>query len=66
MDQVAPFPGAVFGLVMAVYLIVIIGFTVLMMIVCWRTMRAHENIAERMGGIERALSARAGDSLPPR
>ena len=33
-----------------------------MMIAFWRLMRAHENVAERMGGIERAIGARTGEA----
>ena len=63
MNQAPPFPAAAlgaFGIIFFVYFVVIIGVTVTMMIAFWRIMRAHETIAERMGGIERAMSARPG------
>jgi hypothetical protein len=63
MDKAPPFPAAALGamgLIFFVYFIVIIGVTVTMMIAFWRIMRAHEAIAERMGGIERAMGARQG------
>jgi type II secretory pathway component PulF len=64
MNQATPaFPAAAmgaFGLFFVIYMIIVIGFTVTMFIAFWRIMRAHENIAERMGGIERAIAARSG------
>ena len=63
MNQTPPFPTAAFGLmgiIFFVYFIVIIGVTLTMMIAFWRIMRAHEAIAERMSGIERAMGARPG------
>ncbi|MBK5187600.1 MAG: hypothetical protein JJD97_05105 [Gemmatimonadaceae bacterium] len=49
-----------FGITFFVYFIVIIAVTLTMMIAFWRLMRAHEAIAERMGGIEQAMGARTG------
>jgi hypothetical protein len=51
------------GVIFFVYLIVIIGVTLTMMIAFWRIMRAHEAIADRMGGIERAIGARQGAGI---
>jgi hypothetical protein len=65
MNQNPPeFPTAMmgaFGLFFVIYMVIVIGFTVTVMIAFWRIMRAHENIAERMGGIERAIGARTGN-----
>ena len=66
MNQAPPFPAAalgVFGIIFFVYFVVIIGVTVTMMIAFWRIMRAHETIAERMGGIERAMGARGAGTM---
>jgi hypothetical protein len=63
MNQAAPFPTAALGMmgvIFFVYFIVIIALTLTMMIAFWRIMRAHEAIADRMGGIERAIGARQG------
>jgi len=66
MNQAPPFPAAalgMMGIIFFVYFVVIIGVTVTMMIAFWRIMRAHETIAERMGGIERAVGARSAGTM---
>jgi uncharacterized membrane protein len=67
MDKV-PFPSAafgIFGIFFTIYILIIVAATLTMIVAFWRMMRAHEAIAERMGGIERSLATRAGDVRPP-
>jgi hypothetical protein len=59
----SPFPTAAFGLfgvVFFVYFLVMVAVTVAVVVALWRAMRAHETIAERLGGIEQTLSAHFG------
>ena len=59
-----PFPFPTLFLLFPVYFLVMICVTVIVVVALWRAMRAHERIAERLGGIEQALSARMGDTRP--
>lgn len=39
------------------YFLVLLGITVFILVVLWRAMKAHEEIARGVGGIEHALSS---------
>lgn len=56
--------GVIFFLVYAVVVVSGLVLTVAVVWAIWRMMRAHERLATSVAGIERAMTARTGDTNP--
>lgn len=56
--------GVIFFIVYAVFVVCGLVLTVAVVWAVWRMMRAHERLATSVAGIERAMTARAGDTNP--
>ena len=63
MDQASPFPTAMFGamsIVFMIYVVLMIAVTLTVLIVFWRGMRAHEQIAASLAEVADALRSSNG------
>jgi uncharacterized membrane protein len=63
MSQAPQFPTAFFGamtIFMALYFVVMIVITILVIVALWRAMRAHEQLAANVANIADALRSSKG------